>query len=207
MKRPKTYLITDGNAVDSNFPESSRRLTELSQSAVQNGISYIQIREKNLNAANLFQLTNSIANVVQGSSTRLLVNDRADVAVAAGADGVHLTSKSISVADIRSAFGDRLIVFASTHSESDIQRVVEQGADAVVLGPVFDSPGKGKAIGLDLLRRACARLSPFEIIALGGIDESNCEIVLDAGASGFAGIRAFDSAEKITSIAKLLNKR
>lgn len=207
MKRPVTYLITDGNSVDSNFPESIRRLADLARSAVQNGISYIQIREKNLNAANLLKLTKTIADVVQGSSTRLLVNDRADVALAAGADGVHLTTSSISVADIRRAFGEQLMVFASTHSEADILSAAEQGADAVVVGPVFDSPGKGKPTGLDPLHRACTRFSPFEIIALGGIDESNFELVLDAGASGFAGIRGFDSAEKIASIANLLNNR
>ena len=207
MKYPKTYLITDGKSADDVFDESLQRLIGLARAAVQNGISYFQLREKNLNAANLFRLTKALANIVKSSSTRLLVNDRADIALAAGADGVHLTTRSMSVAQLRRSFGDRLIIFASTHFEAEIVSAAQQGADAVVLGPVFDTPGKGVPLGLNGLQEACAKFSPFEIIAIGGIDESNFRLVLDAGASGFAAIRGFDSAEKIEMLSNLLQGR
>lgn len=206
MKRPQTYLITDGTADDADFGTSLARITNLANTAAINGISYFQIREKRLSAANLYSLTYAIAQIFKNTSTRLLVNDRADIALATGADGVHLTARSMKTSDIRSAFGQKLMVFVSTHTEDDIVSAFERSADAVVFGPIFESPGKGLTVGLDELRRVCNKFSQFEILALGGIDESTFEVALDAGAAGFAGIRLFDTTEKIETISKRLNQ-
>lgn len=150
------------------------------------GVHYIQIREKDLSARELYELTRA-AVAIAGSTTKILVNDRADVALAAGAAGVHLRAGSISPERIRRIIG---FVAVSCHTLEDVRAA--QSADLIVFGPVFETPGKGPPVGLDTLREAVT-LSTVPLVALGGVSSNNAGECVSAGAAGIAAIRMFQS--------------
>ncbi len=200
FERPAVYLITEGLATLANYPEIREKILDVVRLAVDCGVSMVQIREKHLSTKLLFNLASNAAAITAGSRTALLVNDRADVAMAAGADGVHLTSSSLSAKTVRTFFGNDRLIGASTHSADEAINAAANGADFVVFGPVFETPGKRDVIGIDELTQVCSRLEPFPVIALGGIDVSNYEIVLEAGAAGFAAIRALNDPESLKSL-------
>jgi thiamine-phosphate pyrophosphorylase len=110
FEKPIIYLITKGEATRSNFVAARREILDIVRLAVDKNVSLVQLREKRLSARALFELTVATAEITRGSATRLLVNDRADIAVAAGADGVHLTANSLPVEVIRRSFPRDLIV-------------------------------------------------------------------------------------------------
>lgn len=140
---------------------------------------------------------------MRGTKTRLLVNDRADIARAAGADGVHLTTRSLEASIIRRTFGPDFLIGVSTHTLAEARAASEQGADFAVFGPVFDTSSKrtyGPPVGLESLREVAQKLSPFPLVALGGLTLDNASAALDAGASGVAAIRLFDDPEHLAWI-------
>jgi thiamine-phosphate pyrophosphorylase len=158
--------------------------------AVRDRVDYIQIREKDLSARALLELTLQAVAIARQSATRILVNDRADVAIAAGAHGVHLRSGSISPLLLRPILPNEFLIGVSCHTEDELRRAA--GADFAVYGAVFASPGKGPAIGIGALA-AAVRVSPVPVLALGGITWENARECLAAGASGIAAIRLFQS--------------
>ena len=198
--RPLIYLITAGDATDDNFSEMIVSISRQVNEAVDESVSIVQIREKQLSAKHLFELASVCIETTRASPTKLLINDRADIAAAAGADGVHLTSSSVPAAMVRGAFGRHFIIGVSTHSPDEVIAASRGGADFVVFGPVFDTPGKGPAVGVDELKRVCADVAPFPVLALGGIDAANCGDVLRAGAAGIAGIRSFGNRESLRTL-------
>lgn len=200
LDKPLIYLITEGGLTDQNFSRKSAAALNLINIAVQAKISLIQIREKNLSARNLFYLTSEAVKSARKSATRILVNDRADIARAAKADGAHLTAKSLSVKTIRRAFPRDFIVGVSVHTLEEAEKSKRQGANFATFSPIFSSPKKGEPKGLDELRKICEKLSPFPIIALGGINKYNCNSVLDAGAGGFAAIRFLNDARNLREL-------
>ncbi len=203
---PIIYLITRGDAADSNFTHWQREIIEIVRIAVEEKIALIQIRETRLSGLALFQLTTSVAEITRGSMTRVLVNDRADIALAAGADGVHLASHSLPVSVIRKNFPSKFIIGVSTHSSGEIINSANDGADFAVFGPVFETPGKSKPQGLKGLSEVCSELKHFPVIGLGGIDESNFESVIAAGAKGIAAIRALNQPETMRSISAKMRR-
>jgi len=206
LEQPIIYLITKGEATESNFAVKRREILEIIRTAVDERISLVQLREKNLRARLIFELACEAADLVRRSDTRLLINDRADIALAAKADGVHLTSTSLPIGDIRAHFPDDFMVGASTHTLAETVDAAGGRADFAVFGPVFDSPGKGSPHGIDVLAKVCSELKPFPIIALGGIDGANCQAALEAGAAGFAAIRWLNDAASLRSISSRLIK-
>lgn len=200
FSNPIIYLITKGEATPANFDDASRQILDIVSVAAEENIPLIQIREKHLTAKLLFELTVEIVKITKGSQTSVLVNDRADIAVAAGADGVHLTSLSLSAAVIRKTFGSEFIIGSSTHNIDEAMAAVHEGADFIVFGPVFDTPGKGDAVGLSALSDVCDKLGSFPVIALGGIDIENYRSTSDAGAKGFAAIRSLNDTDKLRGI-------
>jgi thiamine-phosphate pyrophosphorylase len=201
-RQPLIYLITKGETTARNFPEKSAETLAIIEKAVEAGISLIQIREKHLTPRLVFELTAKAAEITCDSPTKLLVNDRADIAWTAGADGVHLTADSLSAAVVRQSSPPDFIVGVSTHTLSEAETAKRHGADFVTFSPIFSSPGKGAPKGLQELSEICAQLKPFPIIALGGIDETNYQTVLDAGAGGFAAIRFLNKAENLDYFVK-----
>lgn len=200
LPKPFIYLITEGRATERNFSETSAQILDLVKIAVDAKISLIQLREKNLSARSLFKLSLEAARVASGSATKILVNDRADIALAAAADGVHLTGNSLPAEIIRRRFPKDFIIGASAHTAAELETRKTGGADFAVFGPVFSTPGKGEPHGLDRLREICRRLEPFPIVALGGIDRTNFKSVLESGASGLAAIRFLNEADNLRKL-------
>lgn len=201
-KRPLVYLITEGRADPSNFPTESERILDLIAHAVESLIPLIQIREKKLPARLLFELAREAAYLVRKrGASRLLINDRADIAHAVGADGVHLTSNSLDAGTIKRMF-PKLIVGVSTHSAAEMESAKRGGADFCVFGPVFVSPGKGSPVGIELLGEVSARLDPMPVLGLGGIDETNFGSVAQVS-SGFAAIRFLNNHDNLSRLSKL----
>ncbi len=195
---PIVYLITAGKLNDGNYREGRFGLLELFHTAAAAGVTHIQIREKQLSADLLCELAAEASEIFSGTTTKLLINDRADIAAAVGADGVHLTSTSIDASIIRKSFPG-LFIGLSVHSERDIQHA-RNYVDLVMYGPVFETPGKGSAIGVERLAKAVQMFPDVPIVAVGGIDESNWASVVDAGAAGFAAIRWLGDREKLPDI-------
>lgn len=196
--RPIVYLISEGRLTASNFFDAAEGVCETARIAAGSGVTMVQIREKQLPARLVFDLTRLIAESVRGTATKVIVNDRADIAAAAGADGVHLTTASIRPRDVRSVFPG-LIVGASTHSAAEIAAAREGKADFAVFGPIFPSPGKCSAVGIDELARVCREFDPFPIVGLGGVNGANCRQVLEV-AAGFAAIRFLNDTDELKGL-------
>jgi thiamine-phosphate pyrophosphorylase len=154
--------------------------------AVEDGVDLIQIREKDLEARTLLTLVSKILEMTEDTPTRVLVNDRLDVALASGADGLHLPSDGLPLAVVRGLIG---LVGVSTHTLEEVRSADSGGADFIVFGPVFDTPGKA-AVGLDRLREV-TKVTRIPVLAIGGITNENTEQVIRAGAAGIAAIRLF----------------
>lgn len=196
LEKPLIYLVTKGETTAENFREKRNETLETIENAVLRGISLIQIREKSLSAKLLFELTAEAARITKKSETALLVNDRADIALAAGAGGVHLTGKSLSTETVRRSFPENFIVGVSAHSLEEILDAKRQKADFAVLSPIFPVPDKGEPLGAEKLREVCESVKPFPVLALGGINETNYETILEI-ADGFAAIRFLNDAENL----------
>ena len=205
-KTPLVYLITQGAATNDNFLIESERILDLIKAAVDAKISHIQIREKQLNARLLFDLARRAALITKNSETALLVNDRADVALAANADGAHLTANSLSVKIIRQSFSLNFIIGISAHSLADVLNAKNESADFATFSPIFSTPNKGEPQGLEKLREVCREAGEFPIIALGGVDESNFESALAVGGRGVAAIRSFNDVERLSRFAERARK-
>src|SRR4051812_1081933 len=180
LKRPLTYLITSGatNSLTTRASKEFQNIIRQAEAAAEAGISLFQLREKSLSVRVLYMLACDCVSVTGGSSTMVLVNDRADVAAAAGAAGVHLSTRSLDPGAVRSVFGEQLTVGVSTHSHEEASRATLEGADFATFGPVFETASKavyGPAVGLDQLERVASALSPFPLIALGGLSSERIE--------------------------------
>lgn len=152
----------------------------------------IQLREKHLSAGAFFKLACEAVAIARGSATRILVNDRVDVALAAGAHGVHLRSDSLPVARVRAVVPDSFLVGVSCHVADDVDPVRTRGASFLVLGPVFAKAGYAPPLGLERFA-SIARTAAVPVFALGGVSWENAGDCLDSGAAGVAGIRLFQS--------------
>jgi len=217
----------------SQFPgtDSERRLALLErirQAAIA-GVDLIQLREKDLTSGALETLASEALTIVraEGSRTRLLINSRLDIALAVGADGVHLTSSDINAAEARSivshasiARNRAFLITAACHSAADVRLAESHGADFAVLAPIFGKQLPNSAalsgIGLSTLRAATQideapdlrveagdRRTPMPVLALGGITTANAKDCMRAGAVGIAGIRLFQSGEMTDTMAQL----
>jgi thiamine-phosphate pyrophosphorylase len=205
--KPLIYLITGGAATAENFAGKKTKILELIHAAVQTKISLIQIREKRLPARMLYELVAAAENVTRKTGVKLLVNDRADIALAAGADGVHLARRSLSADIIKRIFPKNFIVGASAHTIEKAEAARRQGADFITFSPIYSSPGKGEPQGIEKLREVCEHLKPFPVIALGGVDPTNYQEVLEAGASGFAAIRFLSDEKNLRRLSADLDRQ
>ncbi|MDI1240737.1 MAG: thiamine phosphate synthase [bacterium] len=194
---PFRLLITPGLSDPSNFSVQKTQILRTVDLAVAAGIEIVQIREKQLPARLLFELARDAAVLTKSSKTKLFINERFDIALAARADGVHLTSTALPVERVRGSVPPDFIIGTSTHSSAEVVAAKDAGADYVMIGPVFATPGKGDPIGLDALQEICESVSPFPVVGVGGIDASNESLVTGAGAAGFAAIRYLNDFVRI----------
>jgi thiamine-phosphate pyrophosphorylase len=189
----KFFYVTDRAAIGD---ERLQRVLESLRGAA--GL-LVQVREKNETDRTVLQQTRS-ARANLGPTVPLLVNRRFDLALAGGADGVHLPAAGLPVSRVRAATSRGFRIGVSTHSADDAVRAIEEGADLVVLGPIFETPSKPSARPLGA--GALARLPPrrthgADVFAIGGIDESRLSDLLPFAdrISGVAGIRLIQEAE------------
>jgi thiamine-phosphate pyrophosphorylase len=209
VREPLIYLITGGELTAENFREKSSATLKIIEKAVRAEVSLIQIREKSLTAKQLFELASEAARLTKNSKTKLLVNDRADIAQAAEADGVHLPANSLPAEIVRANFGESFIIGVSAHSLEDVERAKSAGANFATFSPVFATASKAKygaPQGVAKLREVAETFEGFPVIALGGIDENNFREALESGASGIAAIRSLNDAENlIETVTKIRN--
>jgi thiamine-phosphate pyrophosphorylase len=135
--------------------------------------------------------------------TKLLINDRADIAAGAGADGVHLATSSLPCEVVRRAFGEQLLIGVSSHSLEEVSRARRNGADFVVFGPVFDTTSKreyGPPVGIENLRSVTGKMAPFPVIALGGVAMDKVADCIWAGARGIAAIRMLNDPPNLLHV-------
>ena len=157
--------------------------------AVGGGVNVVQLREKDLAAAQLVPLADRLRAITQDKAL-LIVNSRLDVALLCGADGVHLPERGPSVAATRRLAGDGFIIGRSVHSAEEAAKAQEEGADYVQVGAIFPTRSHpGPSAGLTLLKSVAARVT-IPIVAVGGITVGNVDQVMQAGAKGAAVISA-----------------
>ena len=206
------YYITDRSQFPGDEDSRRSRLLAAVAQAVRCGVDYIQLREKDLRARDLEILARKVVPLRTENNklnTGVLINTRTDVALACGANGVHLRSDDISPADARrlwtnSGGGTRATIGASCHTRAEVARAAEEGADLAVFGPVFEKykPGRStRPTGLEILHEACQEKIP--VIALGGVNPENAAACVQAGAAGIAGIRLFQENEMDRTVVAL----
>jgi thiamine-phosphate pyrophosphorylase len=225
------YYITDRKSFPGDESAKRRLLLEKINEAVSQGVNYIQLREKDLPPRELELLAQEAMKIIRNLRTEnrqlrtaLLINSRTDVALAAAADGVHLTAHDVSPAEVRAAWAGSLrpsspetlpqspIVAVSCHTPEEVAQAASDGANFAVFAPVFEKLVLGKLVsakpdaaiiptGLDVLRQACRAKIP--VLALGGITLRNAESCLQAGAAGIAAIRLFQENDMGTVVRQL----
>jgi thiamine-phosphate pyrophosphorylase len=187
MRLPVVHLLTDRRLA----PDPAAR-ADAALAGLPSGTAAIHLREKDLGGRDLLSAARALRAVCAARGQLLLVNDRLDVALAAGADGVHLPAAGVPPADARRLLPPGALVGVSCHSEEDVARARDGGASYAFLSPIFDTPSKrayGPPIGVEALRRAVALGLP--LIALGGVAPENAGALRAAGAHGVAAIRAW----------------
>jgi thiamine-phosphate pyrophosphorylase len=176
-------------------------------------LDWIQIREKDLSARDMLGLSRQ-AVAAAGTTTKILVNDRLDVALAAGTAGVHLGGESAPVAEVvrwcRAGNAPaEFLIGASCHSLAEVLTAEDGGADYAFFGPVFATPSKlpyGSPQGIERLAEVCRR-GRIRVIAIGGITAANADDCLRAGAAGIAAIRLFQQATDLAAVVKQLRSK
>jgi thiamine-phosphate pyrophosphorylase len=226
------YYITDRTAFAADEPTRRKLLLDKIAEAARAGVDYIQLREKDLPTRELEFLAREAARIIHEANklrtenwelrTALLINSRTDIALAVGADGVHLRSDDISPQEVRKIWRctalcgagtpfDKLrpgsardpLIGISCHSPEAVQAAAQAGASFAVFAPVFekkDSPGANPA-GLNLLEQACR--APIPVLALGGVNLENARDCLKTGAAGIAAIRLFQGDNVADVVSRL----
>jgi len=204
-----TFAASPGDSISKiSSTDPTHALLETIRRAAAAGINWIQIREKDLETRKLTELVRLAAAGARETGARILVNDRLDVALAAGAAGVHLGEASLLVETVaewrRSAGHAEFRIGASCHSTEGARAAEGAGADYIFFGPVFATPSKaafGAPQGIERLREAC-RAVRIPVLAIGGVTVENAHSCFAAGAAGVAAIRLFQESEVLSTVVK-----
>jgi len=232
------YYITDRSQFPGTPEEQQQAALSKIGEAARAGVDFIQLREKNLSGRALESLAREAVETVRKNSrpsdvktrTRLLINSRVDVALATGADGVHLSSMDLPASEVRAIIGKTaaqdsgevyrdFVVASSCHSAEDVAQAYAHGADFVVFGPVFEKvmPPARSGVGISVLRDVCITpespknvegvpVPRLPVLALGGITLQNARECVAAGAAGIAAIRLFQEND-VSELVRVLKAR
>lgn len=182
-------------------------LLQRTRLALEGGVRWVQLRAKELSARELYEGAVLLRTLTREFGAALLVNDRVDVALAAGADGVHLPGGGLAVGDARAIVGPNLLIGLSVHSPQEIQAAGTQDLDYVQFGPVYDTPSKrafGAPQGTAALAEAArvAHLAGVCLVAIGGAGPAQAAQVAGAGADAVAAIGAIWTAQDVRGAAR-----
>jgi len=197
----RLYVISDRKIC------APRVLTLVLKQAAQVGVRALQLREKDLSARELYRLALDVQENVSRYGTKLLINDRADIAAAVGAAGVHLTERSMPAGAARRILGEEALIGVSAHTAEGVLAAEQDGADFVLLGPVFRSPSHPEIppLGLHALEQIVQRVK-IPVFAIGGITPENARECLEAGAHGVACISAVVGAQSVRSAVRAFKR-
>jgi len=203
----RLYVIV--NTVVGNPFDETIDTARLVQLAISGGAGTIQIRGKNEEDGVFVETVTQAVAICRGSGIPLIVNDRLDIAIDGGADGVHLGQADTSIAEARRAGSEHLIVGATAGSLEEAGDAEASGADYIGFGHLFPTTSKSKPlppVGIDALAEVCAAVK-IPVVAIGGIDAANIDSVLRAGAHGVAVIGAIAGAEDPAGATRMLRTR
>ncbi|HXW05276.1 MAG TPA: thiamine phosphate synthase [Vicinamibacterales bacterium] len=202
--------ITDRGRPDGGSPGGLDRLVEHAARAAEAGVTLIQVRERGCDDRTLCAVVSRILDALSSRATRVLVNERADIALACGAHGVHLPSEGLPAARVRSIVPPGFLIGRSVHTEAEARSVDEAGGcDYLVFGTVFETsskPAGHDVAGLPALEAVCAAVR-LPVLAIGGVSTDRFVSIAGAGAAGVAAIRLFadGSVEALSRIVEQLN--
>jgi len=200
--RPIICLVTPGNG-------ASSALIDRIAAAARAGVDFVQIRERELDDRTLLALTREAFAAVRGTPARVLVNARMDIALAAGAAGVHLRGDSPPAFRVRSIVPAGFVIGRSVHSEAEaVEMEARGGCDYLMFGTVFASPSKPagqRPAGTDVLKRVTARVG-LPVLAVGGVSVDRASEIARAGAAGVAAIGLFASGNLAATIRELRSR-
>ena len=212
IRKPILCYVTDRRSLAGSPDALESLLLDKIEEAVRGKVDWIQLRERDLSGRELAALSQQAVER-SGGATRVLVNDRLDVAFAVKAAGVHLGEKGLPVRAAKRlakerSIGHEFLVGVSRHSLEGALEAETAGADYVIFGPVFATPSKaefGQPQGLQRLKQACERLK-IPVLAIGGITEQNAWECFAAGAQGIAAIRLFQNAKDLGNAVERLRR-
>jgi thiamine-phosphate pyrophosphorylase len=182
------------------------RYTEIAEICVKKNIRYLQLREKDIDDRELLQIARDIANITKNSETKFIINDRVDICMLSGADGIHLGQDDISFTDAKKILPPDKIIGLSTHNIAQASAALTLKPDYIGFGPIYATPTQRKpdpVVGCELLSQVLLMVD-IPVIAIGGIDDTNIHNVINAGAKHICLVRFFmqatDLAERIDRI-------
>lgn len=201
---PKLYAITDRPISGLTHAEQVARL-------IDGGATLIQLREKHLSPREFYREAEAALKIARERGARIIINDRADIALALKADGVHLGQDDLDPRAARELLGDGAIIGYSTHTLAQAEEAATLPVDYIAFGPVFITSSKenpDKTVGLEGLSRVRARLGDaIKIVAIGGINEANAAAAIAAGANAVAVISALLKGAEIADKAREFQMR
>jgi thiamine-phosphate pyrophosphorylase len=204
---PILCYVTDRRSIASAAADQTAVLLTKIHTAIEAGVDWIQIREKDLPPDQLLVLAQQAVSAASGQKTRIIVNHDLDVALAAQAAGVHLSRASQPIREVisrcrKNHTPQEFLAGVSCHNLEDVREAADAGASYVIFGPVFDTPSKrayGPPAGIAQLAAACAAAN-IPVLAIGGVDLQNAGECLQAGAAGIAAIRMFQDAQNVEEL-------
>ena len=199
IRLPKIYAITDTGISGISHEEQVARL-------IAGGIRLIQLRAKNATSREFYESAKAVVSYAREHGTKVLINDRVDIAAAVGADGVHLGQDDLAPELARKILGSKAIIGYSTHSLEQVRIALRYPVDYVAIGPVFRTKTKVNSdpvIGIERLQEVSREIGEMPLVAVGGINLTNLNTVFEAGANSIAVVGGLISnAEKISEMAK-----
>ena len=175
------------------------KYTQIAEICVRNQIKYLQLREKDIEDRELLQIARDISSITKNSDTKFIINDRVDICLLAGADGVHLGQDDISFADAKRLLPLDKIIGLSTHDLTQATEALKLDPDYIGFGPIYATPTKRKpdpVVGCELLSEVL-KIATIPVIAIGGIDDTNIQNVIIAGAKNICMVRYFMETEEL----------
>lgn len=202
LELPKIYPITDARLSKISHAEQVEKL-------IEGGAIFIQLREKYASAREFYKLAENALKIARKHDVKIIINDRADIALALKADGVHLGQDDLPPVEARKILGEKAIIGFSTHNIEQAIAAVRMPIDYLAIGPIYATETKENPdaiVGLEGLRKVREATGNFPLVAIGGINSENFREVYDAGANSAAIIsNLISEAEKISENYKLFS--